>query len=401
MVLIVFLLFFITSCSVTNEKTEEDKGLINITVNPECIKPINPLSDFVESIKYVYLETPPNLPIGTLMEFRVTEDMYYLRSGRMSSSIYAFDHTKKLKYCLQNDGKGPGEYNYVKSIFTDIDKNLYTYDVGNLKVIMYDSLGNFVNEWKHNSYGKQMVKYQNYFVLYDGYGGDYIEANNAFNLLFIDQEHNLYREYFTYDNQLNKFVRYGNMLTFTFYKQNLFFNQFLGDTIYQITPDQIFPRYFIDFGKHKITKKDYENGSFQHVGEFSHALRKKGRAFWIRHVLITDRHLFFMYVYKKNEVFVIYDKKHQNIIQTKQYINDIDFINWNIKPIERPLAVLENNIYSFIEPVDFILSIKNLKSRLSSTAWKEYVEQHQNIINIYNKVDKNSNPILRICTLNK
>lgn len=392
------ILFFNITCTRIKEQSKNEMELINISVNPELIENEEPLKSFIENISYLYIITPLDIPIGGVEELIVTSDRLYLRSGMTFSTIFTMSRNGDFLSALQKEGKGPGEYSYVQSIFTGNHKDLYIFDIGNQKVIQYDSLSSFKSEWKHGQYGQQMVKYQDLFILNTGYSG----SNNSgfFNLIVFDKDFKLLNRYLPYNEKLARFISFGDPLSLSFYKQNLFFTQFISDTIYQITSNQIYPRFFVDFGKYRMQNDDYTK-NYRHSGEFFDELNRKNRAFWIRNVLITDRYLFFMYVFNSNERFVIYDKKDQNIIHVKGFTNNIDFIQWNNEPIEWPLAVFENKIYSFIEPADFIVSINELKSRLPSTAWKEFVEQHQDIINIYNKIDKNSNPILRICTLKK
>lgn len=134
---IICLLLF--SC--TSNKPEIDFSIINLSDNVTEVTNL-PLSDAVEKVDIVPLETTDESLINDLTLIEVTDNFIFIYQ-RKNSEILRFARNGKFLNKIGRKGQGPGEYTYISSLQIDENKGeVYAITTAN-GVLVYDFEGNF------------------------------------------------------------------------------------------------------------------------------------------------------------------------------------------------------------------------------------------------------------------
>jgi len=182
MILVGSIVLLMTSC----KNNQKDIGTIyefdipEAINNPEQIK----MSDFVSEISYVELETTQESLIGKVHTLIPAEDKYLLSSRNKTIRVFS-DNGEYVKD-IGKIGKGPGEYNDVRSLFWDDNlKEVIIYNIGNANLQFYTIDGNFKRSFK--------VPHSPMFV-YRQHNGKYLGS-----LLFETQIDSIIGRHFQFD----------------------------------------------------------------------------------------------------------------------------------------------------------------------------------------------------------
>lgn len=141
----VFILLFITllqSCVNRNEEIVADRI---ITINPSDAQEEILLSDFVESIEYIKLETLPDCMIGFPLQLIIRERYIYVLD-LLQQAVCVFDNEGSYITKLDKQGRGPGEYENIAPIVVDVNEEflaMATYTSNGSSLLKY-SIPSFV-----------------------------------------------------------------------------------------------------------------------------------------------------------------------------------------------------------------------------------------------------------------
>lgn len=136
------LIVLFTACS---SSTKRQHNSIDLESAIETDISLN-LSEIVDSIKYIPLETNDSVLIGNnaYVAYGDTDEIF-IRSNKL---IYRFDTNGNFKNHIGRIGNGPGEFNLIHNISVNHNrKELYLY-VGNNNIIIYDFDGTFIKHIK-------------------------------------------------------------------------------------------------------------------------------------------------------------------------------------------------------------------------------------------------------------
>jgi hypothetical protein len=126
--LLLLILFLVPSCKPTDEKPE---GLITINVIPALNNYREfRLSELVESIEYVKLETRPECLVSSA--WKVVGEKYIVLLNNQPRQIYLFDRSGKFIRPIGSQGKGPGEYSYPHGIDLSPEED---------RILIHDEMG--------------------------------------------------------------------------------------------------------------------------------------------------------------------------------------------------------------------------------------------------------------------
>jgi hypothetical protein len=161
--LCIFFTIFIfwTSC---NEKNIRNSGII--IVDPSRAK-AGVLSEIVDSISYIKLETGDNCLIDYISRIKYYDKHYYIYDHR-AKTIYIFDETGKFVKKFNRYGQGPEEYLFVNSFAKDNNGLLHIHDSESAKILIYDTAGNFVSKINtdRKDYPRDFICLDNKYMLY-------------------------------------------------------------------------------------------------------------------------------------------------------------------------------------------------------------------------------------------
>lgn len=131
--IILFCLLNLVSCKTTISECSVDR---TIECKESQIEPDIP--KFVKDVTFLPLETNGNTLLGSVDKVEFYDGMVYI-ADYSTRKIVAYDMNGKLRFVLDRQGRGPGEYLEIKSFSVDSD-NLYILDNFGRKLFVYDSL---------------------------------------------------------------------------------------------------------------------------------------------------------------------------------------------------------------------------------------------------------------------
>ena len=242
-------IFLIISCN-TNKKGTTEKATIPIV---EIGKALNNFSsstrsftEFIDSIKYIPLETLPECNIEEIQKIVCYKGDFYTWDY---NSILKFDTNGKFIQEIGKRGRGPKEYARVREFTIRSDK-LYINE--GRKIVAYSTIdGSYVstypfpNRWFVERLNNQFVT---------------INANKGF-IEFVDEKGNITDsvnyEHYTRNDIFPEMMIYPIYDAFFGISQSLKISTSHNDTLFEINNrNQLIPRYILDLGDYKLADKE-------------------------------------------------------------------------------------------------------------------------------------------------
>ncbi|MGE4568982.1 MAG: 6-bladed beta-propeller, partial [Bacteroidales bacterium] len=226
----------------------EVENLRTIQVDPDHALTTGLASEIFSQYSFVPLETSQNSLLGSIDELILYNTCYYILD-KLSKSIFAFDLNGKYRFKISAVGNGPGEYLELRNIYIDQQQACIAAMTG-LKVLYYRiEDGRFVKEEKCNGKEPEALITSDTFCTY-GYN---IYLNGAVNNLRTFTPTKSLNEYLPINKDFKGFATRNNRFNSRNETATMYFNEFLGDTIFEITPTKLLAKSYVDFGKKKIT----------------------------------------------------------------------------------------------------------------------------------------------------
>lgn len=245
---IILILVSLLSFSCKQEKHSDSSCLIINSKFTE--KDYIKLSDFVESIEIIPLETNQEYLVETVGKILKYKDLYYIGSATgLINKILVFDENGKFIYKLDKKGMGPNEYTDIRD-FDVIDKDriviisrsnpsIHIYDIHKDTCILHNKI---------DIYPNNILAKDNYFYIMND-GTPFNRKTN--DLIFkYDEEGNYIKSFFnTTQSTLEVVSNILPLISLSSYNNDIYFNYPLSNTIYKINDNQISSEYKLDFGK--------------------------------------------------------------------------------------------------------------------------------------------------------
>lgn len=133
---------------------------------------------------------------------------FYVSDGYRNSRIVRFSKEGRYLFSWGRKGSGPGEFNLPHSIALDTAGHVYVADRANARIQVFDSLGNFLTEWKGPELGRPWavrVARNGYLYVIDG--GDMPSAPpDRARVLKVTSEGRVVESFGTFGNYDGQFV---------------------------------------------------------------------------------------------------------------------------------------------------------------------------------------------------
>ena len=140
-----FLLFVIYSCA-DNASDNESVDTFPANTSQENILK---MSDFIESVQYIPLETNDSCLIGEISDIFPLQDEMVFVDRKYALSIYFYDYNGLFKRKISKRGVGPEEYIKISSVaISEKESHIYLYDAYLNKVLVYNFQGQYVDGHK-------------------------------------------------------------------------------------------------------------------------------------------------------------------------------------------------------------------------------------------------------------
>jgi hypothetical protein len=211
-------------------------------------------SEFIDSIKYIPLETNSNCYISDIQKIIFHENHLYIWDY---NGILKFDSNGKFVCKIGNTGHGPGEYIQNRGIIICSDT-------------LFINSGNRILAYHTNTGDHLMTFPFKSSMFFEKIGGSFVALN----------EHNGYIEFFDQKGHIMDSINYERFegeikkggFVYPFY--DIFFRTHPSlkvstshnDTIFEITNSHtLTPRYVVNMGKYKLPNDE----RFEYVGDFN------------------------------------------------------------------------------------------------------------------------------------
>lgn len=305
---IFLVLFFANACSNNN------KNINVIQIDPEqTSRGMLSLSDIIESIEYVPLETNADCLIGVIrqsQDIKVSNNyiLVYCSSARL---CYLFSRTGKFIGKIGDRGNGPGEYQNA-SLFSIDEKNrqiiLSTNARRDSGQVMYYNLD---GKYLYSRFVDKRLtvpiraQFNNEYVAMH-LNNPFIEGEPSFNYSVFSGDYELITQkiknidYVSTQRGIGTYP--GDYWHYLYNDQLHVKNAVLNDTVYSITKEfQFAPKYIINAGKYSF--------STQILSDPELYQKEYNRHIFLCSVFETNHYVIISYTYNDENFYQYYDKR--------------------------------------------------------------------------------------------
>jgi hypothetical protein len=353
--------FYSCSVSQNNEVVPEIRVKINNVREADKLL----LSDYIDSLFIIKLETKPEFLIGTLDKIIFHQDKIFI-FDRQSQAIFVYGIDGKYLAHVYAQGKGRGEYFKIADFDIDKIKNL---------IVIKDNFRNRINYYNYNGEFVRSDRFRHYATSFSIIDEDLWACYNAVNgrlknkryqLFFTNRKGKIQTSHLPFEKHFLKDAR--RLEEALPQCENNFFIDLYGRNIYQIDGANIIPKYQIDFGKNNLPpghhwyEQDFDYSNYARLSRFS----------------TNNEHLYFNYFIDRETISAYYDistgkikKFNSYTVYPNQELPINEGIMWG-----QTRGVYKNFFVHFKEPYGFA-GKKNL-SMEEQTFLKKYGLENMN-----------------------
>lgn len=359
----------IVSC--TEKKKYENAEIINLkNIDSLKVESNIPISRFFNKGRAIVLESNKESLIGNINKLVATSDRLYIQD-RMSNAVLVFDATGKFIFKIRNIGKGDGKYLGLADFTLDeTRKEIVLLAHRPSKICIYDYSGRFLREIINEKTYSNIRLSDNSYCL-TNYNCNYTIMDISScktKLLHLDA------------NIRTRPLLIGNELILS---RNLYYTPNFNHYAYEVIANDIFAKYFFDFGKNITNDMMEEIDTLDAPNILSYCVKKN------LYCGISDLReyknilMFNTYPLKK----IIYDKREKKALEWRSFFDiDLNLI------LSARIAHDGNDekVYFYINAAQFINYYNNIKGSISKSKQIEGIIKH---------LGEESNPILFEYTL--
>ena len=363
--------------------------VITVNVNPSSqTKGLLMLSELVEQIEYISLETNDNCIVGHITDFDIS-DNYIVVYVFQSKEIFLFSRNGRFITMIGSQGQGPAEYLSPGWISID-EKKKYVYVQDGQNLLIYDFTGKFVTSFSFEGRNKIIYAYHdNQFIT----GTLSVQSNEDYYVYGIwDSTMKLLKQDVKgvpvkNNGGYNAGAHVSPPISSYFYQEILHLKEsVLNDTIYLVNKNSDFvPKYIINCGRYGMTpeiKGDTDN-FFENRKKYIGGMR----------FFETSNYLLLRYFYNGEQIPCYFDKKANKLLYFNSgkgipddYAGGIDF--WPSKQKNNLLF----GFYNAPDLLDHYFQQKKITPKGTSNA----IHRVQSLIN---QLDAEDNPVLIIARI--
>ncbi len=395
--IILFGLILFYSCN-ENKNLNEKNSYEILQVDPMLARTIS-IDSIYTNEKKIPLATSDSALVDMVGSVQVTKNRFYILT--FNHRVFSFSNDGSLKYIIDKQGKGPTEYVFPICLYAEPnDQYLEIFNRGSKNVVVVDSMGNYVSDWKYDLYISKVTHYKGLTCMLVGSTLNFIDDKECTNQLFIyDSLKKMLANYIPFDKKYRKFLGVGDRIDMVHVNNNLHVRVNYNDTVYCLSKNknkiELYPKYIFDYGKYAIPSKLFDKG-FENVTGLKRALKKEECVYNVYRYFETNDYIFFSFKRKTTAYHYFYSKKTKKVkIVDKLIIPFKGFVyKRDLKFNDLPKAV-ENNIWYFIkEPVDYINEMKKIKKHLGKEKWEKFKQENKEYYEFVSGLSVMDNPVV-------
>lgn len=280
------------------------------------------LTEIIDSVKYIKLETTDKCRIGNVRQTIINNDKIYI----LSDGVFCFDRKGKFIFSINQKGHSNSEFIEINNI-NIVDDTLYLYDNISNKVLTFDSNnGKYISNTKFSN-GVSAAYGLNDMFLIDCHSMPYNKGKNDGRFLIFSQDNiNEAKEsYFSASEY--KLIVDG---TTSVNDNGIFFTSFLGLKAWKISSKGCIPFMKINIPEElKLSKSIIERSTKEQVLPSVEPTAKK--IYGLSNVYETVNHIVGRLCYENVFVYFIYSKNNEKTIFYKSIA---DTEPWQSLPLD-------------------------------------------------------------------
>lgn len=267
----------------------------------------------MEQGQIIALETTDSSLLYDIVSVDKVENKYFIRSR---NNILTFDAEGNYLYNISRKGQGDKEYLNLTSFFIK-DKELYLYDFGTSRMLIFGLAGNYLRTEKVPiEDNHRCVPYLIYPI-----GENQYIAKNQFNGTpdIITPALSLLNNKYAISQKVEgRSLKSGFTLFDFMYFNNrngvITYWEALNDTIYTLENNMIYPEYIVSFGKHSIPQTVRVNKDIYDLIDFVNKPENKEYATFVRYVSAEDKYMYFVFLCGDSTYLAKYSKQAKKTI---------------------------------------------------------------------------------------
>lgn len=264
-----------------------------------------PLSNFVEKLQYVPLETTDECLLSNELQVFVGEKDIIV-CDQKAQKFYRFDCNGKFLNTIGTRGEGPEEYIYSISFYAD-KEYVYIIDANAKRFNKYSYDGKFIEKIPMKVVSWSLTKEGNNFICYN-FMYNRIGGNKKNDELFLIDEKGkiINKKPTTVKSEKDNTILF-NFPFFYQYGGKNFYKNAVTEYVYQLDNHlNMTPAYQIIGGGNNNGKEDYKD------------IQKYAKSLCVRDIFESDKLIIITYAYKNALNYFVYDKA------TKREYNTLD-----------------------------------------------------------------------------
>jgi hypothetical protein len=354
------------------------------------------LSDFVESIELIPLETTEESLIGNMSRIESTPSLYYIGMGQWGPAEQILVFRKDGTYLTKIDKKGPGPNEYTTLWDYRADKNSNLIVSGMHKIFMYD----FQRDSFYLTHNIEAISpiiapiIDDDILLYLRGGGflskEKTEHDDTFLRLKANGETSTF---FQPTEEQYKRMRYFTVRNFSSSEGKIYFSYAFCDTIFEIRNDQLYPVYAIDFGSKKLPADIFKDAPG--ATEMNRKLTAHQGVRTIGVFYITPHYVYFSFGTTQRIFYrAFYYPATKKVLMGNTFIDDMFFVGSKIDLNSIGVHFEGEYMLCSVQPPVLLDRYQEAKERLDETEWDAFCEKHPRLVSVCENLTSDDNPVL-------
>lgn len=361
--------------------TLNDSSVMFISIKDCSIRKEALLSEWVDSISFVYLNSDNAALIGSINKLVQNKDAIYLLDRYKTKSIKKFAMNGEYLTDIGKYGEGPGEY-VEPTDFIVNDSSIIVYDQFGCRLNFYTLDGKYICAKKMPFLCLRFHQFTSNNFIFCTLDADnqHMQAIEDYSIFetdsaFIINKRGFYRKRGLYSSIISDF-------NFAEMNGQLYYHPPFSGKIYKINPDGTCEMVVqLDFGLKRLPEKFLLNENWNEFQEES----DKGRYYFFPgEFLFAGNTIYFSYINQHKMYRCFYSMKNKTFVGSSCIKNDI----YPIFPFANLLGVDDDCVVGYVYPH----SIVEARSNYSSEEWVKLVGEASAKISMNCKEE--DNPIL-------
>lgn len=320
-----FFLVILSSCT-HDKKPNFDVNLISITPDLTFIEELNLNQEF-DLISIIELETNQNSLIGDIKKIEFNDKhQIFISETRDPSRVLIFDKNGDFKKEFKKYGFGPSEYQNIDDFIISDDSTLSILDGKNKSILNFNlNTEKLINAYQlpFSANKFDQIDSTNYIFYKNEQLSNFESENFHFDLILTNSEFEIIDTaipFFLVENRGHFSISKNQV--FSKFNNEFYFSNLNSDTLYHIYKEEINKRYFIDYGKDKLS---LEGKTFSTAIEKMNYFYKNSNSKipFIFNVFYRNNKMYFSYPFRNKQVyFSIYDMESNTTKTFNKIVSD-------------------------------------------------------------------------------